>query len=97
MSQRPAGDVPHRRDCPRAERSADCGILGRLRSAGAIRPSLRIIVTTTRLQGFVWKVVQGNQELRSGVADTRIEAEAQADTAMKELQAKAMWSSSMSQ
>jgi len=57
-------------------------------------PSLRVIVNNTRLQGFVWKVAQGDQELRSGAADTRAEAEAQAGTAMKELQAKALWSSS---
>jgi hypothetical protein len=48
---------------------------------------VRKIINNTRLQGFVWKIVQGENELRRGAANSRVEAEAQADAALKELQA----------
>jgi hypothetical protein len=50
---------------------------------------VRKIINNTRLQGFVWKIVQGDNELRRGAANSRVEAEAQADAALKELQVDA--------
>ena len=50
-------------------------------------PVLRKIVINARQDGFKWRVVRGELELRSGSATTRDEAEAQAEAALKELEA----------
>jgi len=48
---------------------------------------LRKVVINARQDGFKWRVVRGEQEIRSGSAETRDEAEADAEAALKELEA----------
>jgi hypothetical protein len=50
---------------------------------------IRTIINNNRFQGFGWKVVQGDNELRRGATSSRAEAEAEAEAALKELQLNA--------